>query len=285
MISLRFWPDKNILAEKRYINSDGHKIPVIILKRKDHTGNAPGILWIHGGGYATGMKEMVYMGRAENLVKRYGAVVMSVGYRLSAFHPFPAGFDDCYAALLYLKEHVYELGIRDDQIMVGGESAGGGLCAALCMKARDTKDVNIAYQMPLYPMIDNIDTDSSRNNHAKVWNTRRNHMAWAMYLRKTDKSAVPAYAAPARQTDYRNLPPAYTFVGTAEPFLDETRTFIGNLKNAGVEASIDIYDGMYHAFDMMEPNSDIAKEAARKFEEHFEYAMNNYYAVQAPWNC
>ncbi len=72
----------------------------------------------------------------------------------------------------------------------------------------------------------------------------------------------------------------HTFVGTAEPFLDETCTFIDNLKNAGVEASIDIYNGMYHAFDMMKPNSDIGKEAIQKFEEHFEYAMNNYYAKQ-----
>ena len=280
MRSFRFWPDKAITAEKRLIDANGHKIPILILKRKDHTGNAPGILWFHGGGYATGIKEMVYIGRAESLVKKYGAVVISVGYRLSTFHPFPAGFDDCYAALLYLKEHVYELGIRDDQIMVGGESAGGGLCAAVCMKARDTGDVNIAYQMPLYPMIDNLDTDSSRNNHAKVWNTRRNHQAWALYLRGMDKTAVPPYAAPARQSNYKDLPPAYTFVGTAEPFYDETLTFISNLKKAGVEASLDVYDGMYHAFDMMEPASEISQKAIRNFEEHFEYALNNYFSKQ-----
>lgn len=280
MRSFRFWPDKGVSAEKRLIDANGHKIPILILKRKGHTGNAPGILWIHGGGYATGIKEMVYVGRAESLVKEYGAVVISVGYRLSVLHPFPAGFDDCYAALLYLKEHVYELGIRDDQIMVGGESAGGGLCAAICMKARDTKNVSIAYQMPLYPMIDNHDTDSSRNNHAKVWNTRRNHQAWAMYLRGMDKSNVPPYAAPAMQTNYEGLPPAYTFVGTAEPFYDETLNFIRNLKNAGVEASVDVYEGMYHAFDMMEPDSEISKEAILKFEEHFEFAMNNYFAKQ-----
>ena len=280
MRSFRFWPDKAITAEKRLIDANGHKIPILILKRKDHTGNAPGILWFHGGGYATGIKEMVYVGRAENLVKKYGAVVISVGYRLSTFHPFPAGFDDCYAALLYLKEYNYELGIRDDQIMVGGESAGGGLCAAVCMKARDTGDVNIAYQMPLYPMIDNLDTDSSRNNHAKVWNTRRNHQAWALYLRGMDKTAVPPYAAPARQSNYKDLPPAYTFVGTAEPFYDETLTFISNLKKAGVEASLDVYDGMYHAFDMMEPASEISQKAIRNFEEHFEYALNNYFSKQ-----
>lgn len=148
------------------------------------------------------------------------------------------------------------------------------------MKARDTKDVNIAYQMPLYPMIDNFDTDSSRNNHARVWNTRRNHQAWCLYLRGMDRSSVPPYAAPSRQTDYCGLPPAYSFVGTAEPFYDETLAFIDNLRKAGVDASVDVYDGMYHAFDMMDPHSEISKRAILNFEKHFEYAMDNYFAPQ-----
>jgi len=280
MVKIKLFPDKDVLAEKITIKADGHKIPLLVLRKKGSTGKVPGVLWCHGGGYATGMKEMVYMGRAENLVKKFGVVVVSVGYRLSAFHPYPDGFNDCYAALLYLKENAEGLGIRDDQIMVGGESAGGGLCAALCMKARDTGDVNIAFQMPLYPMIDNHDTDSSRDNHAKVWNTKRNHQAWAMYLRKINKDNVPVYAAPARQTDYRNLPPTYTFVCTAEPFLDETKTFIENLQEAGVDATLDIYEGMYHAFDMYEPDSEISKTAIAKFEEKFGYAIEHYFTSQ-----
>ena len=83
MRSFRFWPDKAITAEKRLIDANGHKIPILILKRKDHTGNAPGILWFHGGGYATGIKEMVYIGRAESLVKKYGA---DAGIMISASH-------------------------------------------------------------------------------------------------------------------------------------------------------------------------------------------------------
>ncbi len=281
MRSFRFWPDSDIQVEKRKIKANGHHIPLLILKKKNHAGNAPGVLWVHGGGYVTGMKEMVYMGRGESLAKKYDAVVISVGYRLSGLHPFPQGFDDCYAALLYLKEHATELGIRSDQIMVGGESAGGGMCAALCMKARDTGDVNIAYQMPLYPMLDDRDTDSSRDNHAKIWNTRKNHAAWKLYLRKTAKSQTPIYAAPARQTDFSNLPPAYTFVGTAEPFYAETLTFVQRLKNAGVTASVDVYKDMYHAFDMMEPDSAVSQEAIQKFEEHFVYAKEHYFKEQS----
>ena len=83
--------------------------------------------------------------------------------------------------------------------MVGGESAGGGLAIALTYMARDKKEVNIAYQMPLYPMIDNLDTITSKDNHGKVWNTKRNHFGWKVYLRKNAKKEdVDPYASPAR---------------------------------------------------------------------------------------
>jgi acetyl esterase/lipase len=181
---------------------------------------------------------------------------------------------------LYIKNHAKELGINPDQIMVGGESAGGGLAAAISMLARDKGEVKIAFQMPLYPMIDNFDTESSKDNHAKVWNTRRNHQAWAVYLRRDAKKEVSPYAAPSRQTDYSNLPPAYTFVCTAEPFFCETLKYIDDLKAAGVEAKVDVYEGMYHAFDMSEPEHPTGKEAIKNFNEMFAYAKEHYFAKQ-----
>lgn len=88
----------------------------------------------------------------------------------------------------------------------------------MSLMARDRASVNIAFQMPLYPMLDDRDTESSRDNHGQVWNTRKNHIAWKLYLRGTPKGHVPAYAAPARAQDVSGLPPAYTFVGDGEPF-------------------------------------------------------------------
>ena len=273
-------PDKDIAIRKIKIEAHGRKIPALVLSPKLKTENPPGILWLHGGGYILGMKEMVHMSRAVNLVKKYGAVVISPGYRLAWQVPYPAAINDCYAALLYMKSHAESLGIRDDQIMIGGESAGGGLCAALAMMARDRREVNVAYQMPLYPMIDNFDTESSRDNHGRVWNTRKNHFGWRMYLRKDAKKAVSPYAAPARQTDFTGLPPAYTFVGDGEPFYQETLDYIKNLKKAGVEASADVYPSDMHAFDMMQPKLPVSQQAIRKFDEKFEYAKSHYFAAQ-----
>lgn len=271
-----------VLTERKYIKSNGNRIKLLILKPDipQQGEKKPGILWIHGGGYITGMAEMVYMSRSIHLVKKYGVTVISPEYRLAGQAPYPAALIDCYHALLYMKKHTEELGIRKEQIMVGGESAGGGLAAALCMYAKDKRTVNIAYQMPLYPMIDNEDTETSRDNHAPVWNTKRNHYGWKQYLKGITGGKVPAYAAPARRKYYSGLPPAYTFVCTAEPFYAETITYVRNMQEAGVDARIDIYLGMFHAFDMLLPFLPISKRAAEGFEKNFEYAMTHYFSEQ-----
>lgn len=237
------------------------------------------VLWIHGGGYATGMAGMVYMSRALPLVKKYGAAVLAPEYRLSGKAPYPAALEDCYAALLYLKAHAKDWGCRENQIMVGGESAGGGLTAALCMYARDQGPVKIAFQMPLYPMLDDRDTESSRDNHGISWNTRRNHAAWKQYLRGISGDPSP-YAVPARQEDFSDLPPAYTFVGDREAFYCETLKYIEDLNKAGVPAHVDVYKTGFHAFDILLPFRYISKQAAEKFETQFLYAQENYFATQ-----
>jgi len=276
---------KYYMLQSEKITVDETELKLLVLRptrNKKTRDKTPGILWIHGGGYVTGMAKMIYMSRAIGLVKKYGAVVVTPEYRLSKQAPYPAALQDCYAALKYVKEHAKELGINSSQIMVGGESAGGGLTAALCMYARDKGEVNIAYQMPLYPMIDNLDTDSSRDNHAPVWNTKRNHMGWKAYLGDLWElgEAVSPYAAAARQTNYANLPPAYTFVGDIEPFYCETLTYIENLKKAGVEAEVDVYPNCFHAFDMLLPFKKVSKQAIAEFEKHYLEACEKYYAKQ-----
>ncbi|MGN1019214.1 MAG: alpha/beta hydrolase [Aristaeellaceae bacterium] len=262
--------------------SGGEPVKLLILQpkvRRQPPEKTPGILWLHGGGYVVGMAGMVFMSRAKRLVTAYGAVVISPEYRLAGKAPYPAALEDCYAALRYLKEHATELGCAADRIMVGGESAGGGLTAALCMLARDRGEVRIAFQMPLYPMLDHRDTDSSRDNHGLSWNTRRNHAAWKRYLRGVEGD-IPPYASPARQTDYRDLPPAYTFVGDREPFTCETLAYVENLRRAGIRAGVDVYPTGFHAFDMLLPWRRISKQAIAAFEEAYRYAAEHDRAAQ-----
>jgi acetyl esterase/lipase len=246
------------------------KMKALVLSPKEGAANAPGILWIHGGGYFLGMKEMVYMSRALRLVRWYKAVVVSPGYTLAFQKPYPAAVKDCYKALLYMQSHAEELGIDERKLIVGGESSGGGLAAAVCMLARDRKEVKVAYQLPLYPMMSSVDTESSKDNHGRVWNTRLNHLGWKFYLREKAGKKVSPYASPSFQKDYRRLPPCYTFVGDGEPFYAETLAYVENLKKAGVSARVDVYHTDMHAFDMLSPDVAPGPEAIQKFEEEFE---------------
>ena len=273
-------PDREICVRTLRIPTARGSIPALLLSPRTAPADATGVLWLHGGGYAVGMKEMVHMSRAVGLVKRFGAVVLVPGYRLSLQAPYPAALDDCYAALLYLKEQAAALGVRPDQLMVGGESAGGGLCAAVCIRARDTGEVNVAFQMPLYPMLDDRDTETSRDNRGRVWNTRRNHLAWRLYLRGTDRAQLSTYAAPARLTDFAGLPPAYSFVADGEPFYAETVRYFGRLRAAGGPAELDVYHTDMHAFDMMQPHDAQSIAAAEAFEHRFANAQARYFAPQ-----
>ena len=269
----------DVRVNKVRIPAGKRTIRALVVSPKVERPNASGVLWIHGGGYLTGMKEMVFMSRAIDLVTRFGAVVVCPGYQLSWARPYPAALVDCYASLLWMQTHASELGVNASQLMVGGESAGGGLCSALCLLARDLGEVRIAYQMPLYPMIDNLDTQSSRDNHNKVWNTRSNHVGWRLYLRKNAKRTdVSPYAAPARAKDLSGLPPAYTFVCTGEPFYAETLAYVDALRAAGVRAELDVYERLYHAFDMLDPDLPESQLARERFCDDFAWAVEHCFA-------
>lgn len=267
---IRLKPDKGVRVKKTRIG----RVPVLIIKPADTPEVPVGILWIHGGGYILGMKEMIYMSRAMDLVKRFGVTVISPGYRLAWQKPYPAAVNDCWSVLSYMDKNRVQLGF--DRIMAGGESAGGGLCAAVCMMARD-RGIHVAFQMPLYPMISNVDTESSKDNHGRVWNTRRNHIGWRLYLRKQAREKVSPYAAASWQTDYSGLPPCYTFVGDGEPFYRETLKYTADLKSAGIEADIDVYHSDMHAFDMLKPDEEPGITAIKRFEDRFRYALEHYF--------
>lgn len=247
-------------------------VPVVILKPK-YKAIRTAVMWIHGGGYFLGMKEMVFISRAMDMVSKYGVTVISPGYRLSVLHPFPAGLTDCYKVLKHLDSHKKEMGF--DRLMIGGESAGGGLTCALTLMARDN-GIHLAYQMPLYPMLDCFDTDSSRNNHGKGWNTFLNHIGWKLYLRGNYGQEVSGYASPSHSRDYSQLPPCYTFVTDGEPFYCETLDYVRKLQEAGVPAEVDVYHSDVHGIDML-TRTETGKRAVEVFLKHFEHALEHYY--------
>ncbi|HEX3076270.1 MAG TPA: alpha/beta hydrolase [Lachnospiraceae bacterium] len=261
-------------------SKDRSRIRVRVYQSQQPKGNVPGILWLHGGGYALGVPEVCNR-RYKAFTRQSDCVVIAPHYRLSITDPYPAALEDAYDTLLWMKKHANELGIRSDQLMVGGESAGGGLAAALCLLARDRGDVNIAFQMPLYPMLDDrMVTESATENNAPIWNSVTNEKAWRLYLGELYGNKVTQYAAAARATNFSNLPPMVTFIGELEVFRDETIQYAKNLRKAGVPVRIKVFKGCYHAFDITNPWADASKEADRFVMQAFRYAMKNFFAMQ-----
>jgi acetyl esterase/lipase len=270
--------DGKIQVNNEWITrKDSSKMRICIFKPNVLKENVPGVLWLHGGGYAIGKPEQAKIW-AKRFIEASNCVVIAPEYRLSLEAPYPAALEDSYEALLWIKNHAKELGIRENQIMVGGDSAGGGLTAALTLFARDKREVNISFQMPIYPMLDDrMKSKSAKDNNAPVWNSKSNLNSWKLYLGNIfGADNIPVYAAPARATDYGKLPPTVTFVGELEPFRDETIQYVENLRNAGVPVDFRIFKGCYHGFDQVCPKAEISKKAISFVIDSFKNAVENY---------
>ncbi|MDF7665854.1 alpha/beta hydrolase [Bifidobacterium sp. ESL0745] len=279
--------------EQRHLRRpDGTSLRICIYRPKpnpsDKTTNAnlffgsvPGILWIHGGGFALESPELEAF-YFEKIVDATNAVLVAPDYRKSTEAPYPAALEDCYWTLLWLKDHAKQLGVCSDQLIVAGASAGGNLTAAVSLLARDRKDVNIAFQVPICPMLDDRDTVSSCDNDAPVWNTASNRLCWNMYLRKRRTTGnIPAYAAPARAQDLSGLPPTLSYVGDIEPFHDETVTYMDRLAAAGAETRFRVFPGAFHVFDALVPHAKVSEDATQFLQDGFEYGIKNFLASQS----
>jgi acetyl esterase/lipase len=275
------WLSRKTAVKTTFIErKNGSKLRVIVCRAKNE-GEADtrvtGLLWMHGGGYASGLPEQDCL-FADLFCHDGSCVAVLPDYTRSVDAPYPASLHDCYLALQWMWKHADELGIDSNQIFVGGESAGGGLTAAVCLYARDKGHIPIAFQLPLYPMLDDREiTKSSQNNDAPIWNTKSNRTGWNLYLQSIDGSdKVPCYAAPARATDYFGLPPACTYVGTIEPFYDETVAYFEELKKAGIPVHLKKFEGCFHAFDLIAYPTKPAQEARKFLVDTFRYAQKNY---------
>lgn len=276
------WAPIHTDAEERFIpRGDGTELRVLICRAKNaekRRYNAAGLLWLHGGGYATGVPEQDHL-FADIFCTDGECVAVMPDYTRSTEAPYPAALGDCCLALYWMLQNAGELGIDSDRIMVGGDSAGGGLTAAVCLRARDEGMVNIAFQMPLYPMLDDRETETSSDNDAPVWNTRSNRAGWDLYLAGYPKDGdIPSYAAPAREEDLSGMPPACTFVGTIDPFRAETEQYVEKLRKAGIQVFFREFEGCFHGFDMIAYATKPARDARRFLKNSFRYALENYRA-------
>lgn len=273
------WKSTNTVAEeKAIVRSDGSILRILVVRCEDgEEESATGLLWLHDGGFAYGVPEQESL-----LVDMFcgdgSCVAVLPDYTKSIEAPYPAALEDCYRVLLWMKNNAEELGINPDQIFVGGSGSGGGLTAALCLRARDMKDVHIAFQMPISPMLDDrMESESAKENNAPVWDSRKYRAAWDLYLRDMTEE-IPVYAAPGRETDLSGMPPACSIVGDLEPVKDETVLYFARMKKEDVPVSLRVYHGCFHAFEVTAVNSNVAMNAQRYLLDSFRYAQKRYFA-------
>jgi acetyl esterase len=222
-------------------------IPIRVYRPAGH-GPLPVVVYYHGGGWVIGDLEVVDR-PCRLLASAAQAVVVSVDYRLAPEHPYPAAFDDCYAATVWVAANAGELGVDSVRLAVAGDSAGGNLAAAVALAARDRGGPEIAAQLLIYP-VTNFDfgTESYRENADGYLLTRGSmQWFWAHYLGAQDVPKDP-YACPARADSLAGLPPAYLASAEYDPLRDEGEAYGRRLELAGVPVTAKRFDGMIHGF-------------------------------------
>lgn len=216
---------------------------------------APAMLWMHGGGMVIGSPEQDDRTNSA-FVRKLGITVAAVRYRLAPDNPAPAAVEDAYAALLGLAAQAAELHVDPTRIAVGGASAGGGVAAGLALLAHDRGEVNVAFQLLIYPMLDDRTTRRTDigSRDVRVWTPKSNRFGWGAYLGAAlGGPAVSPYAAPARRDDLGGLPAAWIGVGTLDLFHDEDVEYARRLNAAGVPCELYTVNGAFHAFDAVFP--------------------------------
>ena len=178
------WEDTQI-----QVPGEGPGIPVRIYSPHARRSARPALVYYHGGAFAMG-RPLSEHARTLRIAAELGATVVSVDYRLAPEHPFPAGFDDCYAAMLWTFEHAERLGVDPGRVAVGGASAGGCLAAAVALAARDRDGPSLACQYLICPVLDDrLQTESMRRMaEVPVFNAADAERMWSFYLGANHRS-------------------------------------------------------------------------------------------------
>lgn len=239
-------------------------ISLHIYKPRDARALLPCIYHIHGGGFVGGgaaQLEALHRPLSYDL----DCIIISVDYRLAPENPFPAGIEDCYAGLAWTFANADALGIDKKRVGVMGESAGGGLAAALTILARDRGEYQLAFQHLIYPMLDDrtcVTTEPNPVAGEFIWTPHNNRFGWTSLLgSEPGGPEVSPYAAPARANDLSGLPPAFIACPTLDLFIDEDMAYAKRLMRAGVPVELIVYPGGFHGFDIFGGDAPVAVRA------------------------
>lgn len=244
-------------------------IPVRIYRPHSEHDRLPLLVYFHGGGWVLG-SIATHDAYCRGLANASDWAVASVDYRLAPEHPFPAAFDDSYAATAWLADSADALKLDARTIAVGGDSAGGNLAAAVALAARDRGGPTLAGQLLIYPITDFDFQRPSYIANADGYHLTRDTMRWFWQHYCGDDFARTAddfRASPLLAESLAQLPSAFVITAEFDPLLDEGEAYAEKLSAAGVDARCKRYDGMIHGFVRRTAEWSAAREALRDAAE------------------
>ncbi|MGZ4509866.1 MAG: alpha/beta hydrolase [Mycobacterium sp.] len=249
-------------SEQQVPGPDGAPdVTVRVYRPREGTQPRGCIFHIHGGGFIGGaVREVEFLHRP--LAAALDCVIVTVEYRLAPETRFPGAIEDCYAALAWTFANADELGIDPERIGVSGESAGGGLAAALALLARDRGQYQLAFQHLIYPMLDDRTCAVDPHPFAGefIWPSHNNTFGWRALLgHEPGGEGVSAYAAAARAEDLSRLPPTFIATAALDLFVDEDMSYAQRLIRAGVPTELHVWPGAFHGFDLILPKAKVSR--------------------------
>jgi acetyl esterase len=213
---------------------------------------APALVYCHAGGFALGNLDTDHRQCVE-LARRGRCTVISVDYRLSPEHPFPAALDDAIAVLRWVAANAAELAVDPARLAVGGSSAGAALAACLAHGAADGSLPPVAFQLLHQPVLDDRETASKAEFCASpAFDSEAAEQMWRYYL--GPDGGAPSAAVPARRSEFGGLPPALITCAEIDPFRDEAVEYAVALLRAGVSAELHVFPRACHGFDSLLPD-------------------------------
>jgi acetyl esterase/lipase len=263
--------ESRVVIENRLIAGpqDAPDVPVRIYTPENQSTEVPGLLHIHGGGFVIGNLESEH-GSCLAWCRNLGVVVVSVDYRLAPETPYPGPLEDCYAALQWTSDNSAQLHIDPSRLALIGLSAGGGLCAATALLARDRGGPPICFQYLGIPELDDrLQTTSMQQFvDTPMWNRPNAELSWDYYLGdqyQRGADDVPCYAAPARADDLSGLPPAYVSTMEFDPLRDEGVEYALKLMRAGVATELHSFPGTFHGSSLFSSARISRRESSEMF--------------------
>lgn len=257
------WPRPTDVAVTEHVTTteDGASLRMRLYRK---AGADPGSLavYIHGGGMF-----LCSIDTHDPICRRYtadsGVPLLSVDFRFAPEHPYPTSVEDCHSALRWAVRNAPELGVDPARIAIMGDSAGGGMAAAVALMARDRGGPAPSRQILVYPMLDDrTTTPDPVIEPFAMWSTDDNVTGWGCLLGDAAGGPdVSPYAAPARAQDLSGLPPAYIEVGQMDIFRSEDTDYAERLGRAGVDVEFHLHPGVPHAFEVFAPASAVAQRA------------------------